>query len=63
MREELTDEAREARRAYHKEYSIKNRARLNEYHKAWRRDNPEKVSAAQARYWERKAKDYYCKKA
>ncbi len=36
----MTDEAREARRAYKRE---------------WNRRNPDKVKAAQARYWERQA--------
>lgn len=40
----MTDQAKEARRAY-------NRA----YKKEWNRKNPDKVRAAQERYWERKA--------
>lgn len=38
--QELTEAAKEARRAYKR---------------AWTRKNPDKVKAAQARYWERKA--------
>ncbi len=37
----MTDAAKEARRAYKR---------------AWRKKNPDKVKAATARYWERKAK-------
>lgn len=40
MQQELTEAAKEARRAYKR---------------AWTRKNPDKVKAAQARYWERKA--------
>lgn len=36
----MTEKAREARRRYKRE---------------WNRKNPDKVKAAQARYWERKA--------
>lgn len=36
----MTDAAREAQRAYRRE---------------WARKNPDRVKAAQARYWERKA--------
>lgn len=39
----LTQEARKAR---------------NEYLKTWRANNKEKVSAANQRYWEKKAKTY-----
>lgn len=38
--QEMTEKAREARRRYKRE---------------WNRKNPDKVKAAQARYWERKA--------
>lgn len=38
---EMTEEAKEARRAYYRE---------------WNRKNRDKVKATQARYWERKAK-------
>lgn len=51
----MTEEAKEARRAYKREWSRKNRDKIREYHKRWRRNNPDKVQAAQERYWERKA--------
>ena len=38
--DKLTEAAKEARRAYKRQ---------------WARENPDKVKAAQARYWERKA--------
>lgn len=42
MVNELSEKAKEARRAYKR---------------AWNRRNPDKVKAAQARYWERRAKE------
>ena len=42
---EMTEEAKEARRIYRREYQRK-----------WNRNNPDKVKMYQARYWERKAK-------
>lgn len=41
----MTDAAREAQRAYRR---------------AWAKKNPDKVKAAQERYWERKAKEAMC---
>ena len=38
----MTEQAREARRAYKRE---------------WNRRNPDKVKAAQARYWDKKAQE------
>ena len=38
----MTDAAKEARRAYKRK---------------WQQDNPDKVKAYQARYWEKKAKE------
>lgn len=38
----ITEAAREARRQYQRD---------------WRKNNPEKVAAIQARYWEKKAKE------
>lgn len=42
MTKELSEEAKQARRDYQKE---------------WRRKNPDKVRAAQDRYWEKKVRE------
>lgn len=42
MSKELSEEAKEARRAYLRK---------------WRKENPEKVKEQRRRYWERKAKE------
>lgn len=55
----ITDEARAARRAYMKEYrerlSREEKARRREYAKQWRKNNPDKVKAITARYWNKRA--------
>lgn len=51
----MTEAAKEARRAYAREYRKKNRERINEKHRQWQVNNPDKVKAAVSRYWERKA--------
>ena len=54
--EEVTKEekAREARRAYAREYAKKNREKLREYRKKWEKENPEKVKSYQLNYWSKK---------
>lgn len=69
-RSTLTDEAKNARRAYMRqwrqenrisvrEYSRNwrraNREAMNRYAKAWRDANPDKVKAYREAYWQRKA--------
>lgn len=51
----MTQEAKEARAKYMREYRKHNRERLNEYRKAWAKRNPEKTREYAARQWERKA--------
>lgn len=43
--------AREAMKSYRRKYNEKNRKRLNEYARKWRKENPEKVAIIQNRYW------------
>ena len=52
---EMSDKAKEARRAYGREWRDKNHDHILEYSREWRALNPDKVKAAQIRYWERKA--------
>ena len=42
MSKQLSEEARKAR---------------NEYYRAWRKKNPEKVKQTQEKYWKKKAKE------
>ncbi len=51
----MTQEAKEARAKYMREYRQRNKERLNEYRKAWAKRNPEKTREYAARQWERKA--------
>lgn len=52
----MTPEAREASRAYAREYRQRNRERINQLQREWRRKNPDKVREQRERHWERKAK-------
>lgn len=38
------------------EITMDARKAMNEYKREWRKKNPDKVKAAQARYWEKRAK-------
>ena len=51
----MTNEARELRRVYKREYRRRNRDKVNQQQREWRTRNPEKVKEYQKKYWERKA--------
>ncbi len=51
----MTIEAMVARRIYNREYQRRNRQRINQRQREWRKNNPELVKAQQERYWRRKA--------
>ena len=51
----MTQAAKEARARYAREYNAKNRERLNEYRRNWRRENPDKVRQYNEDYWKHKA--------
>ena len=51
----MTDKAKEARRAYQKEYKRKNAEKINAYNRAWRKANPEKTRQYNQNYWSKKA--------
>lgn len=51
---EMSEAAKEARRAYNREYYRKNRERLNAYQRQWRASRAE-ASLYEARKWEKKA--------
>lgn len=51
----MSEEAKEARRAYKREWGRKNRAKVNAYQNKWRKDNPEKVAKYDIQFWEMKA--------
>lgn len=53
----MTEQAREARNAYMREYRAKNRERLAEQEKARRLADPERYKAIARKYWEKKAKE------
>lgn len=53
----MTEKAKELKNLYQKEWRDKNRQKWRDYNKNWRKNNPEKVQAAQERYWERKAQE------
>lgn len=54
---EMTERAKEARRAYKRDWYARNAAHVRNYQRTWRRENQAKVKAADARYWERKAEE------
>ena len=51
----MTIEAMEAKRIYNREYRKRNRQRINQRQREWRKNNPELVKAQLERYWQRKA--------
>lgn len=51
----LTDEAKEARRAYQRQWRKDNRTAIREYQRNWRNANPDRVKQYQEEYWARKA--------
>lgn len=53
----MTQEAREARAQYMREYRQRNKDRLNAYARQWRKNNPEKVTSYTEKQWEKKAKE------
>ena len=57
----LSEEAREARNAYMREWKRNHRDKCNRYQNKWRSENPDKVAAYNREYWERKANADYLK--
>lgn len=53
----MTQEAREARAAYMKEYRKRNKDRLNAYARQWRKQNSEKVASYTEKQWEKRARE------
>lgn len=51
----MTEEAKEARKAYYAEYREKNRQRIRETAGEWRRKNQEKIKSYRDKYWNSKA--------
>ena len=51
----MTDAAKEARRAYQRQWRKDNRTAIREYQRNWRAQNPGLVREYQERYWARKA--------
>ena len=51
----MTDEAKNARREYSRNWRRNNRDAMNQYAKTWRDANPDKVKAYREAYWERKS--------
>ncbi len=51
----MTEEAKQARAAYLKEYRRKNAQRINAYQREYRKNNPDKARSWQANYWQKKA--------
>ena len=43
------------KKAYHRKYYQKNKKRLNEKQRQWRKENPDKVKLANERHWRKKA--------
>jgi hypothetical protein len=51
----MTQEAKEARRQYYREYRARNREAVNASCKRWRENNPEKFKASVENWWEKRA--------
>ena len=53
----MTDEAKQARAEYQREYKRKNAEKINAYNRAWRKANPEKTRQYNQNYWQKKANE------
>ncbi len=51
----MTEAAKEARRAYQRQWRKENKTAIREYQRLWRNANPDRVKQYQAEYWERKS--------
>lgn len=51
----MTEDAKQARREYQREYKRRNAERINAYNRAWRKANPDKTRKYNANYWSKKA--------
>ena len=50
----MTDEAKKLEREYQRRYYAEHRQERNEYQRQWRKENPDRVRAYNAAYWNRK---------
>ena len=50
----MTEEAKQARREYKRNYNRLNAKRINAYQRTWRKANPEKVKTYNQNYWSKK---------
>lgn len=57
MEKTMSEEAREARRIYSREYYHKNKESLLEYKAKWRKANPDKVRQYNINHFEKMAKE------
>lgn len=46
------EEIKEEKRQYYRDYYRENRKQIRENQKKWRAENPDKVAAKNARYWQ-----------
>ena len=51
----MTDEAKNSRREYQRQWRKNNKAAIREYQRNWRNANPDRVKQYQDAYWERKS--------
>lgn len=54
----MSEEAKKAQREYMRKYRAKNREKLNEQAREWRKNNPDKVIKIKERYLENLGKRY-----
>ena len=53
----LSEEAKQARREYKRNYNRLNADYINSYQRNWRKANPDKVKTYQENYWKKKASE------
>ena len=51
----MTEEAKNERREYQRQWRKNNKAAIREYQRNWRNANPDRVKQYQDAYWERKS--------
>jgi hypothetical protein len=50
----LSDEAKQLRKMYHRQYREKNKEHLKRYNQQWRKKNKERIKEYEQNYWENK---------
>ena len=53
----MSEDAKEMRNKYYREYRLANAEKIREYNREWRKSHPDQIKENTARYWEKKARE------